>query len=72
MVSYFYFDLVVLGKVCSRECLPTVFLVDKSPRQSPRTSLAKYSGLHFTDFLKVLLAVCFPLTSGDNDDNFSF
>ena len=38
----------------------------------PTLCRAKYSGLHFTDFLKVLLAVCLTLTVGDNDDNFSF
>ena len=52
---------------------------DFAPHQVVKLSLAeptlcraKYSGLHFTKHLKVLLAVCLTLTAGDNDNNFSF
>ena len=36
---------MVLGKVCSSSSV-MLFFVDKSSRQSPRTSIWKYNGLH--------------------------
>ena len=39
---------------------------------SPPISFSFSKNTPLQAFYKVLLAVCFPLTSGDNDDNFSF
>ena len=47
------------GQSGSRECMLLLFSVNKSSRQSPRTSIWKYSGLHFAQTVAFLLPVCF-------------